>query len=316
MTAESTAALDVPAGPGFEQLRWDDHLARHVADLAAGWLAEDLGHECDWTSVGLVPAASESRLHVVARSGGVIAGLPAAAVVAATADPRLEIEPRLADGTLVAGGDTVATLAGPTRSVLAAERVVLNLLGRLSGIATATRRLVDAVAGTSCRVYDTRKTVPGWRLLDKYATRAGGGWNHRLGLYDAIMIKDNHLAALAAAGIEPAEAVRRARSFLARTFPPPRAEAMVVEIEIDSLQQLEPVLRAGPDIVLLDNMPPDELAGCVAARNRLAPQVVLEASGGIRPDTVAEIARAGVDRVSTGWPTHHAPWLDIALDWA
>jgi nicotinate-nucleotide pyrophosphorylase (carboxylating) len=316
MTAESTAALDVPAGPGFEQLRWDDHLARHVADRAAGWLAEDLGHECDWTSVGLVPAESESRLHIVARRGGVIAGLPAAAIVAATADPRLEIEPRLADGTLVAGGDTVATLAGPTRSVLAAERVVLNLLGRLSGIATATRRLVDAVAGTSCRVYDTRKTVPGWRLLDKYATRAGGGWNHRLGLYDAIMIKDNHLAALAAAGIEPAEAVRRARSFLARTFPPTRAKAMVVEIEIDSLQQLEPVLRAGPDIVLLDNMPPDELAGCVAARNRLAPQVVLEASGGIRPDTVAEIARAGVDRVSTGWPTHHAPWLDIALDWA
>jgi nicotinate-nucleotide pyrophosphorylase (carboxylating) len=316
MTADSTAALDVPAGPGFQQLRWDDHLAEHVADLAAGWLAEDLGHECDWTSVGLVPVAAESHLHVVARGAGVIAGLPAAAVVASTNDPRLAFEPRVADGTLVAGGDTVATLAGPTRSVLAAERVVLNLLGRLSGIATATRRLVDAVAGTSCRVYDTRKTVPGWRLLDKYATRAGGGWNHRLGLYDAIMIKDNHLAALAEAGIEPAGAVRRARAFLAQTFPPSRAEAMVVEIEIDSLRQLEPVLAAGPDIVLLDNMQPDELARCVALRDRLAPQVVLEASGGVRPETVAAIARSGVDRVSTGWPTHDAPWLDIALDWA
>jgi nicotinate-nucleotide pyrophosphorylase (carboxylating) len=236
--------------------------------------------------------------------------------VAAATDSALALEPRVADGALVAAGETVATLAGPTRSVLAAERTVLNLLGRLSGIATATRRLVDAVAETRCRVYDTRKTVPGWRLLDKYATRAGGGWNHRLGLYDAILIKDNHLAALAAAGIDPAAAVRRARAFLSQTFPPSRAEAMVVEIEIDSIAQLEPVLAAGPDIVLLDNMQPDELAGCVALRDRLAPGVMLEASGGIRPETVAEIARAGVNRVSTGWPTHHAPWLDIALDWA
>jgi len=316
MSAEPTAALDVPAGPGFQQLRWDDQLARHVASLAAGWLAEDLGHECDWTSVGLVPALASSELNVVARRPGVIAGLPAAAVVAATADPRLALEPRVADGTAVGAGDTVATLAGPTRSVLAAERVVLNLLGRLSGIASATRRLVDAVAGTACRVYDTRKTVPGWRLLDKYATRAGGGWNHRLGLYDAILIKDNHLAALAEAGSEPADVVRRAREFLARTFPPTRAEGMVVEVELDSLEQLEPVLAAAPDIVLLDNMTPDELAGCVALRNRIAPRVVLEASGGIRPETVAEIARSGVDRVSTGWPTHDAAWLDVALDWA
>jgi nicotinate-nucleotide pyrophosphorylase (carboxylating) len=307
---------DASAGPGYRQVRWDDHLARHVATLAAGWLAEDLGHECDWTSVSLIEAAARSELAVVSRRAGVIAGLPAAAIVAAATDRGLAFAPRVADGTTVAAGDTVATLAGPTRSVLAAERTVLNLLGRLSGIATATRRLVDAVAGTPCRVYDTRKTVPGWRLLDKYATRAGGGWNHRLGLYDAILIKDNHLAALAAAGIEPAAAVRRARAFLRQTFPPSRAEAMVVEIELDSPAQLEPVLAAGPDIVLLDNMPPADLAGCVAVRDRVAPQVVLEASGGIRPETVAAIARAGVDRVSTGWPAHDAPWLDVALDWA
>lgn len=307
---------DTSAGPGYRQVHWDDHLARHVATLAVGWLAEDLGHECDWTSVSLIEAAARSELAVVSRRAGVIAGLPAAAVVAAAADRGLAFAPRVADGTTVAAGDTVATLAGPTRSVLAAERTVLNLLGRLSGIATATRRLVDAVAGTPCRVYDTRKTVPGWRLLDKYATRAGGGWNHRLGLYDAILIKDNHLAALAAAGIEPAAAVRRARAFLRQTFPPSRAEAMVVEIELDSPAQLEPVLAAGPDIVLLDNMRPADLAGCVAVRDRVAPQVVLEASGGIRPETVAAIARAGVDRVSTGWPAHDAPWLDVALDWA
>jgi nicotinate-nucleotide pyrophosphorylase (carboxylating) len=307
---------DASAGPGYRQVRWDDHLARHVATLAAGWLAEDLGHECDWTSVSLIEAAPRSELAVVSRRAGVIAGLPAAAIVAAATDRGLVFAPRVADGTTVAAGDTVATLAGPTRSVLAAERTVLNLLGRLSGIATATRRLVDAVAGTPCRVYDTRKTVPGWRLLDKYATRAGGGWNHRLGLYDAILIKDNHLAALAAAGVEPAAAVRRARAFLRQTFPPSRAEAMVVEIELDSPAQLEPVLAAGPDIVLLDNMRPADLAGCVAVRDRVAPQVVLEASGGIRPETVEAIARAGVDRVSTGWPAHDAPWLDVALDWA
>lgn len=313
-----TAILDrdAAAGPGYRQLHWDDHLARHVASLVGGWLAEDLGHECDWTSVSLIEAAARSELAVVSRRAGVIAGLPAAALVATATDSALAFEPRISDGAVVAAGDTVATLTGPTRSVLAAERTVLNVLGRLSGIATATRHLVEAVAGTSCRVYDTRKTVPGWRLLDKYATRAGGGWNHRLGLYDAILIKDNHLAALAAAGLTPADAVTRARQFLARTFPPSRAEAMVVEIEIDSITQLEPVLAAGPDIVLLDNMPPADLAACVALRDRVAPRVVLEASGGIRPETVAAIARTGVNRVSTGWPTHHAPWLDIALDWA
>lgn len=301
--------------PAFEQLVWSDLLADHVRRSTGEWLAEDLGNECDWTSVALVPAGARSDLAVVARRPGVVAGLPAAALVATAVDPSLRFTPLLEDGSVVAAGDTVARLAGLTRSVLTAERTVLNLLGRLSGVATATRRLVDAVGGTGCRVYDTRKTVPGWRLLDKYATRVGGGWNHRLGLYDAILIKDNHLAALARGGITPAEAVRRARAFVAAAFQPERAEAMVVEIEIDGIAQLEPVLAAGPDVVLLDNMQPDELAGCVALRNAKAPRVVLEASGGIRPDTLAGIAATGVDRVSTGWPTHDAPWVDLALDW-
>jgi len=185
----------------------------------------------------------------------------------------------------------------------------------MSGVASATRRLVEAVAGTRCRVYDTRKTIPGWRLLDKLAVRWGGGWNHRMGLYDAILIKDNHLAALAAAGIDPATAVRRAREFLFRTFPPSRAEAMVVEIEIDSAAILQSVLEAEPDVILLDNMRPDQLAAAVDLRDASRSAAVLEASGGIRPETVAEIAHTGVDRVSTGWPTHDAPWLDIGLDW-
>ena len=301
--------------PEFHQVAWDEHLAAHVRQAAAAWFAEDLGHECDWTSVSLIGPEATSRLEVVARKPGVIAGLPAAAVVAEVADPELRFEPVVADGAAVAAGDVVATLAGATRSVLAAERVVLNLLGRMSGVATATRRLVDAVAGTPCRVYDTRKTVPGWRLLDKYAVRMGGGWNHRTGLYEAILIKDNHRAACGLAGLMPADAVRRARDFLARTFPPPRVQTMVVEIEIDAVADLEPVLAAGPDVVLLDNMGPAELARCVQIRGQVAPAVVLEASGGIRPDTVAAIAATGVDRVSTGWPTHDAPWLDVALDW-
>jgi nicotinate-nucleotide pyrophosphorylase (carboxylating) len=255
----------------FRQSEWDEHLASHVAGRAVEWFAEDLGHECDWTSVGLIDRSARSELAVVTRRPGVIAGLAAAGIVARVADTGLEWRPLVADAAVV--------------------------------------------AGTRCRVYDTRKTVPGWRLLDKYAVRMGGGWNHRMGLYDAILIKDNHLAALATAGISPAAAVKRARSFVAETFPPSRAEAMVVEIEIDAVETLDSVLEAGPDIVLLDNMTPAQLASCVARRDAVRPGVVLEASGGIRLDTVAEIARTGVDRVSTGWPTHDAPWLDVALDW-
>ncbi len=299
----------------YRQSEWNEHLASHVAARAIDWFAEDLGHECDWTSVGLIDRAARSELAVMVRRPGVIAGLAAAGIVAGVADAGLEWRPLVADATVVEAGTRVAILAGSTRSVLAAERVVLNLLGRMSGVATATRQLVDAVAGTGCRVYDTRKTVPGWRLLDKYAVRMGGGWNHRMGLYDAVLIKDNHLAALAVAGVSPAAAVQRARAFLGATFPASRADAMVVEIEIDAVETLESVLKAGPDIVLLDNMTPLQLASCVATRDAVRPDVVLEASGGIRPETVAEIARTGVDRVSTGWPTHDAPWLDIALDW-
>jgi nicotinate-nucleotide pyrophosphorylase (carboxylating) len=301
--------------PEFRQSEWNDHLTGHVATLASAWLLEDLGGECDWTSLSLIGPVARSRLAVVVRTAGVVAGLPAAATVARVADPALEFQPVVADGAMVAAGDTIATLAGPTRSVLAAERVVLNLLGRLCGVATATRRLVDAVAGTGCRVYDTRKTVPGWRLLDKYAVKMGGGWNHRTGLYDAVLIKDNHLSAMAIDAVTPADAVRQSRKFIQGTFPPVRAERMVVEIELDDPGSLEDVLRADPDIVLLDNMSTAQIAGCVQLRDRLAPQVVLEASGGIRPDTVAAIAATGVDRVSTGWPTHASPWLDVALDW-
>ena len=300
----------------FHQTSWDGGLAAHVEAAARQWLAEDLGAECDWTSVGLIAAGHCGMAEVRSRTGGVIAGLEAAKIVAEAVDESLEWTPAARDGDAIEPGTSVARIAGPVRSMLAAERTILNVMGRMSGIASAVRRLVDAVAGTDCRVYDTRKTVPGWRLLDKYAVRCGGGWNHRMGLFDAILIKDNHVAAAAEEGLTPADAVRRAREFVQRTFPAERAAATVVEIEVDSLSQLEQVLPAGPDIVLLDNMGLDELRKAVAIRDAATSAVVLEASGGIRPDTVGAIARTGVDRVSTGWPCHHAPWLDLGLDWA
>ncbi|MFM7249918.1 MAG: carboxylating nicotinate-nucleotide diphosphorylase [Planctomycetaceae bacterium] len=296
-------------------IEWCAAVERLVRARVADWLEEDLGHECDWTSVALVPADATAELDVVARRAGVVAGMPVAGIVVAAVDPALEWTALVADGTAVAAGTPIGRIAGPTREILTAERTVLNCLGRMSGVATATRRLVDAVAGTPCRVYDTRKTVPGWRILDKLAARWGGGWTHRLGLHDAILVKDNHLAAVRAAGGDAAEAVRRARAFVQRTFPPARAGEMVVEIEIEAVDDLAAVLAAGPDIVLLDNMPPERLAAAVAIRDRERPGTILEASGGVSPETAGAMAAAGVDRLSSGWPTHGAPWLDVALDW-
>ncbi len=220
-----------------------------------------------------------------------MAGLPAVKVVLEEMDPRLQFEPAqiegkvACDGMAVQRGLKLATLHGPARSLLTAERWVLNFLGRLSGIATLTRRFVDAAAGTKARVYDTRKTTPGWRLLEKYAVRQGGGHNHRTGLYDAILIKDNHLAI---GGIQThslqssaAAAVRQARKFIDENFSGRRpSRQMMVEIEIDSLDQLELTLNERPDIVLLDNMGLDDLRRAVELRNSLAKEVQLEASGG------------------------------------
>jgi nicotinate-nucleotide pyrophosphorylase (carboxylating) len=207
----------------------------------------------------------------------------------------------------------LATLAGPAGSLLTTERVLLNLLGRLSGIATLTRRFVDAVAPSPVRIYDTRKTTPGWRRLEKYAVRQGGGWNHRMGLFDAVLIKDNHLAVAAAAGsnLTPTEAVRWVRQHVGDSFP----AAGILEVEVDTLEQLKEVLPTRPDIVLLDNMTLDHLRQAVALRNSLAPGVELEASGGITLSTIAEIARTGVERISSGALTHSTTGLDIGLDW-
>ncbi len=271
-------------------------------------LAEDLGERGDITSQALLPAEASGCVRIVAREAGVVSGLPVGRLVLEEVDPTCDWETDRSDGDPVEGGSVVASLSGPVRSLLAAERTILNFLTHLSGVATLTRRYVAAVAGTSAVILDTRKTLPGWRMLEKYAVRCGGGTNHRIGLWDAVLIKDNHLAAVA----------EQKRGSLADVVRLARAQVpagVVVEIEVDSLAQLADALTGAPDIVLLDNMAPSRLREAVELRDREAPGVLLEASGGVDLTTVAEIARSGVDRISVGRLTHSAPALDLAFDW-
>lgn len=308
----------------FRQLAWSPELADDCRRIVRLAVHEDLDRGYDWTTVCLVPEEARAASNVVVRSAGVIAGLSAIGVVLDEMDIAADLQLQAIDGDAVAAGAIVATLAGPARNLLTSERTILNLLGRLSGIATLTRQYVEAVAGTKARIYDTRKTTPGWRRLEKYAVHCGGGHNHRTGLYDAILIKDNHLAfgraEKGADAYSPAEAVRRAKAFLAQQAtgpgPPVSADpAMLVEIEVDSLDQLREVLPEQPDIVLLDNMPPAKLREAVAIRNAGGWKCELEASGGVNRQTVRSIAETGVERISAGALTHSAISLDVALDW-
>jgi len=307
------------------------HQAYWNADLLARWLQlldlairEDLGAEGDCTTQAIVPDGAHGRAAVVARKPGVLAGEPAVAATIAKFNPDLNWSAQVQDAETIAAGQPIGVLEGPAAAMLAAERALLNFLGRLSGIATLTRRYVDLVAGTRANIYDTRKTTPGWRSLEKYAVRCGGGRNHRAGLYEAVLIKDNHLALGAAlhgggpisrGGYSPAEAVLRARQYLVERFGGAGGQ-MIVEIEVDSLEQLDEVLAAGPDLVLLDNMPPAILREAVARRNARCPAVELEASGGIDLTTVRGIAETGIERISVGALTHSAAALDFGLDWA
>jgi nicotinate-nucleotide pyrophosphorylase (carboxylating) len=273
-------------------------------------LEEDLGTGGDLTSQAVIPEPLEGAAVVVARSPGVLAGLPAAELVFRAIDPRVRFLPRMADGSRVEAGSRLATLAGPMRAILAGERTALNFLQHLSGIATLTRRYVDALAGLPCQILDTRKTLPGWRRLAKYAVRCGGGHNHRMGLHDGILIKDNHLAALKD---QPRPLAHALQTALERAGP-----AVPVEVEVDNLDQLDEALAvAGPKIILLDNMSLEELREAVRRRNQARDSggVLLEASGGVTLETVRAIAETGVDRISVGALTHSAPALDIALDY-
>lgn len=262
-------------------------------------LAEDLGRAGDVTAQACI--AAEARLTAVfaVRQSGVVAGLACARLAVAALDPTARFETLAADGDRVAPGAVLARVEGNARAILSAERTALNLLGRLSGVATLTRAYVDAVAGTKARIADTRKTTPGLRHLEKYAVRCGGGLNHRFGLDDAILIKDNHVAACGGVG----EALRRARAAA--------GHLMKIEVEVDGLDQLEEALPFAPDVIMLDNFSPDDLVRAVALT---AGRVVLEASGGVNLQTVRTIAESGVDVISVGALTHSAPVLDIGLD--
>ncbi len=277
---------------------------RRLASLA---LDEDLGAIGDLTSEVLIPAERIGVAVIVARQPGVLAGLQGAELTFALVDPTLTFEAVCPDGSLLQKGDRLAVVSGRARALFGGERTAVNFVQRLSGIATLTRRYVDALEGLPCWILDTRKTTPAWRVLEKYAVRLGGGHNHRLGLYDEILIKDNHLAALTGYEDPVAEAVRLARQ--------KHGTAVPLEIEVDTLAQLETALKASPDMVLLDNMSLDDLRQAVRRRKEIAPSVLLEASGGVTLETVRSIAETGVDRISVGALTHSAPALDIGLDY-
>jgi nicotinate-nucleotide pyrophosphorylase (carboxylating) len=304
----------------FHQIVWGEDVREEWAALLRLAVREDLEDQCDWTSEALVPEATMGRAAVVARRPGVLAGEPAVAMTLAAFHRRLVWSPAANDGEAVAPGRVIGRIEGPARGLLAAERLVLNLLGRLSGIATLTRKYVEAVAPTRARIYDTRKTTPGWRKLEKYAVGCGGGSNHRTGLFEAVLIKDNHLALAAelppagSAPDSPAEAVVRARRFLADRLGD-AGRGMLVEIEVDRLDQFDRVITVGPDLVLLDNMPVEEIRQAVARRDARCPTVELEASGGISLENVRRIAETGVERISVGALTHAAVSLDFGLDW-
>ncbi|MGA2794312.1 MAG: carboxylating nicotinate-nucleotide diphosphorylase [Roseiarcus sp.] len=267
--------------------------------LARAALLEDLGRAGDLTTDAIVPAGKLATTTLAARQPGVLAGLDLATLVFRLIDPAIEVRFERRDGDEVATGEAIASIRGPARGILTAERTALNFLCRLSGIATATASIVASVYGHKARIVCTRKTTPGLRAIEKYAVRAGGGSNHRFGLDDAVLIKDNHLAI--AGGVRPA--VERARTGI--------GHLVKIELEVDTLVQLEEALELGVDAVLLDNMTIDELRRAVAMA---AGKAITEASGRVTPVTAPAIAATGVDLISVGWLTHSAPILDIGLD--
>ena len=285
---ESTLAALVAAGL--------DSVA--VDRLVETALAEDLAGGEDVTTVATVPVDQRATLDLVARQGGVAAGIPVAVAVFEYVNPTLQVQVMVSDGDRVEPGSVLISITGPTHDLLRAERPALNLLGHLGGIATLTAAWVTAIAGTGAAVRDTRKTTPGMRALEKYAVRCGGGQNHRMSLSDAALVKDNHV--LAAGGVAQAFAAVRAR------YP-----KLPVEVEVDSLQQLDEVLVAGADLVLLDNFDVEQLRIAV---QRTRGRAKLEASGGLSLDVAAAVAETGVDYLAVGALTHSAPVLDIGAD--
>jgi nicotinate-nucleotide pyrophosphorylase (carboxylating) len=270
-----------------------------IEPIVRAALIEDLGRAGDITTEAIVPREAVAEAEIIARQRGVLAGLDAALLAFELADPGLRIERLSVGGAGVSRGEIVARISGRAWGILAAERTALNFVSRLSGIATATRALADAIAGARAKIVCTRKTTPGLRALEKEAVKLGGGANHRFGLDDAMLIKDNHIAI--AGGVRPAlERARRHAGHLVK-----------IELEVDTLEQLAEALEVGVDAVLLDNMTPETMRGAVAMVDGRA---ITEASGRITVETAAEIAATGVDLISSGWITHSAPILDLGLD--
>jgi len=270
-----------------------------IEPLVRTALAEDLGRAGDITTDAIIPAGETARAVIAAREAGVVSGLIAADLAFKLVDANVRLTPRAPDGSEVAAGSVIAELEGPARALLTGERVALNFLVHLSGVATATQRLVKSVAGTKARIICTRKTLPGLRVLQKYAVRCGGGFNHRFGLDDAVLIKDNHIAA--AGGV--AASIKALRGRL--------GPMVKIEVEVDTLAQLEEALAAGTEAILLDNMPPEMMKRAVAITNG---QATLEASGGVTQERVRAIAESGVDFISSGALTHSARAMDVGLD--
>ncbi|RVC72909.1 carboxylating nicotinate-nucleotide diphosphorylase [Mesorhizobium sp. M4A.F.Ca.ET.022.05.2.1] len=264
-------------------------------------LLEDFGRAGDITSDAIIPADCKATLALNARQAGVVAGLDLVMFAFLLVDPGISMQLRCPEGGKVSAGETIAIVSGPARSLLTAERTALNFLCKLSGIATATAALVNAVRGLNAKIVCTRKTTPGLRVLEKYAVRAGGGANHRFALDDAVLIKDNHIAI---AG-DIRTAIERARGAI--------GHMVKIEVEVDTLDQLEMALQVGVDAVLLDNMSPEELSQAVTM---VGGRALTEASGRVTPRTAPAIAATGVDLISVGWLTHSAPILDIGLDMA
>ncbi|MBU2532853.1 MAG: carboxylating nicotinate-nucleotide diphosphorylase [Alphaproteobacteria bacterium] len=270
-----------------------------VETIVASALAEDLGLIGDITTEATIPAGRQATCIMAARQGGILAGIDIAATTFRYLNAGVRFEAHIRDGQELRPGDTIATISGDARALLSGERVALNFMGRMCGIATQTRAYVDRVSGTRAGIIDTRKTTPGLRALEKYAVRAGGGMNHRIGLFDAVLIKDNHVAI--AGGIAPAIEAARARA----------GHMIKIEVEVDTLDQLREALEHDIDAVLLDNMPPSVLLEAVAIVDG---RVTTEASGGVNLDTVRAIAETGVDLISVGALTHSVIVLDIGLD--
>ncbi len=270
-----------------------------VEPIIRAALAEDLGRAGDITTDSIIPADAVATARIVARKDGRVAGLDAALIAFRLLDPGVAVEIAVADGGDVRPGGIIATLSGSARALLTAERTALNVMGRLSGIATATRALVREVDGTKARIVCTRKTTPGLRVLEKHAVKLGGGFNHRFGLDDAVLIKDNHIAV--AGGVRAA--VERVRAAI--------GHMVKVEVEVDTLDQLDELLGLPVDVVLLDNMDPDTLRRAV---RMIDGRLLAEASGNVTLATVRAIAETGVDMISCGWLTHSAPNLDLGLD--